>query len=124
RCAAVPRRARRRGRRAHAGRLAFAALDPLHRRDGALGRDQPLRDDRDHALRLLAVTEETERADRRARIAIAAIIAVGVVLRFLVLPAKGFPSDVATFQAWASRPAPVRTGDRSMPWGPCRSCSR
>ena len=53
------------------------------------------------------MTEETERADRRARIAIAAVIAVGVVLRFLVLPAKGFPSDVATFQAWASRLAEV-----------------
>jgi len=51
------------------------------------------------------VTEapDATRADRRARLAIAGIIALGVVPRLLVLRSPGFPSDVATFQAWAER---------------------
>jgi predicted membrane-bound dolichyl-phosphate-mannose-protein mannosyltransferase len=43
------------------------------------------------------------RADRRAKVAIAGLIALGVLLRLLVLRSPGFPSDVATFQAWAER---------------------
>ncbi|HYR92954.1 MAG TPA: phospholipid carrier-dependent glycosyltransferase, partial [Methylomirabilota bacterium] len=43
------------------------------------------------------------RADRRAKLAIASVIAVGVLLRLVVLRSPGFPSDVATFQAWAER---------------------
>jgi predicted membrane-bound dolichyl-phosphate-mannose-protein mannosyltransferase len=43
------------------------------------------------------------RADRRAKVAIGVIIATGVLLRLLVLRSPGFPSDVATFQAWAER---------------------
>jgi predicted membrane-bound dolichyl-phosphate-mannose-protein mannosyltransferase len=43
------------------------------------------------------------RADRRARLAIAALILVGVLLRLVVLRSQGFTSDVSTFQAWAER---------------------
>jgi predicted membrane-bound dolichyl-phosphate-mannose-protein mannosyltransferase len=47
------------------------------------------------------------RADRRTKVAIAGVIALGVLLRLLVLRSPGFPSDVATFQAWAERLAEV-----------------
>ena len=47
------------------------------------------------------------RADRRAKVVIAGVIALGVLLRLLVLRSPGFPSDVATFQAWAERLAEV-----------------
>jgi predicted membrane-bound dolichyl-phosphate-mannose-protein mannosyltransferase len=47
------------------------------------------------------------RADRRAKLAIAGVIAVGVLLRLVVLRSPGFPSDVATFQAWAERLAEI-----------------
>lgn len=47
--------------------------------------------------------DDTARADRRARLAILGVIALGVALRLLVLRAQGFPSDVGTFQAWAER---------------------
>ncbi len=56
------------------------------------------------------MTEETSRADRRARLAIAGVVAVGVALRLLVLRSPGFPTDVATFQAWAERLAAVGPG--------------
>ncbi|MDO8506796.1 MAG: phospholipid carrier-dependent glycosyltransferase [Candidatus Limnocylindria bacterium] len=52
-------------------------------------------------------TSEREQRDRRARLAIAGIIAAGVLLRLIVLRAPGFPSDVATFQAWAERLAEI-----------------
>ena len=54
-----------------------------------------------------APTSEREQRDRRARLAIAGIIALGVLLRLIVLRAPGFPSDVATFQAWAERLADI-----------------
>jgi predicted membrane-bound dolichyl-phosphate-mannose-protein mannosyltransferase/Gpi18-like mannosyltransferase len=41
------------------------------------------------------------RDDRRAHVAIAGVIAFGVVLRLLTLRSPGFPSDVGTYQAWA-----------------------
>ena len=50
---------------------------------------------------------DAARADRRAVLAIVGIIAAGVLLRLVVLRAQGFPSDVATFQAWAERMAQV-----------------
>src|SRR5919201_5743708 len=87
--------------------MAPATVRPVHRGDRALDRDQRVRDDRDHPFRLLAVNDSEDRADRRARIAIAAIIGVGVLLRLLVLRSPGFPSDVATFQAWAERLAQI-----------------
>jgi Gpi18-like mannosyltransferase len=40
---------------------------------------------------------------RRANIAIAVLIVVGVALRLLVTRAQGFPSDVGTFMAWAEK---------------------
>ncbi|HEV8229447.1 MAG TPA: hypothetical protein VGQ86_05770, partial [Candidatus Limnocylindria bacterium] len=46
-------------------------------------------------------TDLSARDDRRAQIAIAGVIAIGVLLRLLVLRSPGFPSDVGTFQAWA-----------------------
>jgi predicted membrane-bound dolichyl-phosphate-mannose-protein mannosyltransferase len=49
------------------------------------------------------VTLDEAQADRRARLWIAGIIVVGVLLRLLVLRSPGFPSDVGTFQAWAER---------------------
>jgi Gpi18-like mannosyltransferase/predicted membrane-bound dolichyl-phosphate-mannose-protein mannosyltransferase len=52
----------------------------------------------------------TARADRRARLAVAAVIAAGVLIRLLMLRTPGFPSDVATFQAWAERLAELGPG--------------
>ncbi len=48
-----------------------------------------------------------QRADRRAKLAIGGVIALGVLLRLFVLRSPGFPSDVATFQAWAERLADI-----------------
>ena len=45
----------------------------------------------------------TEAQRRRANIAIAVIIVIGVALRLLVTRAQGFPSDVGTFMAWAEK---------------------
>jgi len=47
---------------------------------------------------------------RRANVAIAVIIIVGVALRLLVTRAPGFPSDVGTFMAWAEKLASVGAG--------------
>ena len=47
---------------------------------------------------------------RRANVAIAALIVIGVVLRLLVTRAQGFPSDVGTFMAWAEKLAAVGPG--------------
>ena len=54
--------------------------------------------------------DATARADRRARLAIAVIIAVGLALRLIVLRYPGFPSDVGTFEAWAIRVAELGPG--------------
>jgi predicted membrane-bound dolichyl-phosphate-mannose-protein mannosyltransferase/Gpi18-like mannosyltransferase len=53
------------------------------------------------------IDDDVTRADRRARLAIAGIIVAGVLVRLLVLRSPGFPSDVATFQAWAERLAQI-----------------
>lgn len=53
------------------------------------------------------MTLDTARAERRARLAIAGIIVAAVLVRLLVLRSPGFPSDVATFQAWAERLAQI-----------------
>jgi dolichyl-phosphate-mannose-protein mannosyltransferase len=47
------------------------------------------------------VTEARSRDDHRAQLAIAGLIALGVLLRLLVLRSVGFPVDVSTFGAWA-----------------------
>ena len=52
----------------------------------------------------------TDLRRRRANIAIAVIIVIGVVLRLLVTRAQGFPSDVGTFMAWAEKLAAVGPG--------------
>ncbi|MHB8631344.1 MAG: glycosyltransferase 87 family protein, partial [Candidatus Limnocylindria bacterium] len=44
-----------------------------------------------------------ERGRRRANVAIAILIVIGVALRLLVARAPGFPSDVGTFMAWAEK---------------------
>src|SRR5258706_10929932 len=88
--------------------MAALAIAVVHRGHRALGRDQPVRDDRHHAIRLVAVSEEQR--DRRAKLAIAGVIAIGVLLRLLVVRSPGFPSDVGTFQAWALRLAELGPG--------------
>ena len=55
-------------------------------------------------------TELSVREDRRARLAIAGLITVGVALRLLTLRSPGFPSDVGTFQAWAEHLVQVGPG--------------
>ena len=52
----------------------------------------------------------TEAQRRRANLAIAIIILIGVALRLLVTRAQGFPSDVGTFMAWAEKLAAVGPG--------------
>ena len=47
---------------------------------------------------------------RRANVAIAVLIVVGVALRLFVARAQGFPTDVGTFMAWAERLAAVGPG--------------
>src|SRR6266850_1052385 len=83
--------------------LASASVVALRRGRDPVGRDQRLRDDRDHAIRLLAMTETelSVRDDRRAHLTIAGLITLGVLIRLLTLRSPGFPSDVGTFQAWA-----------------------
>ncbi|HVD91177.1 MAG TPA: hypothetical protein VNC21_02800, partial [Vicinamibacterales bacterium] len=51
-----------------------------------------------------------ERSDRRAHLAIAGLITLGVALRLLALRSPGFPSDVGTFQAWAEHMVQVGPG--------------
>src|SRR5919204_4022597 len=82
----------------------------LRGRDRAVASHQPLRDDRDHEVRLLAVSEDAARAERRARLAVAGVIALGVLLRLAVVRAQGFPTDVGTFEAWAERLASLGPG--------------
>ncbi len=54
--------------------------------------------------------ERSVRDDRRAHLAIAGLIAVGVAVRLLALRSPGFPSDVGTFQAWAEHMVQVGPG--------------
>jgi predicted membrane-bound dolichyl-phosphate-mannose-protein mannosyltransferase len=56
------------------------------------------------------VNADLARDDRRARLAVTAVIAVGVIARLLVVRAQGFPTDVGTFQAWAERLAEIGPG--------------
>jgi predicted membrane-bound dolichyl-phosphate-mannose-protein mannosyltransferase len=56
------------------------------------------------------VNDDLSRDERRARLAVAGVIAVGVVVRLLAVRAQGFPTDVGTFQAWAERLAQVGPG--------------
>lgn len=53
---------------------------------------------------------DNDRQRRRANVAIAALIVIGVVLRLVVTRAQGFPSDVGTFMAWAEKLAAVSPG--------------
>ncbi|HEY6958506.1 MAG TPA: phospholipid carrier-dependent glycosyltransferase [Candidatus Limnocylindria bacterium] len=59
---------------------------------------------------MTVATEDIGRADRRARLAIAGIVVLGVALRLVVIRAQGFPSDVSTFEAWAERLAQIGPG--------------
>ncbi|MEA2661530.1 MAG: dolichyl-phosphate-mannose-protein mannosyltransferase, partial [Chloroflexota bacterium] len=52
----------------------------------------------------------SERARRRANVAIAVLVVIGVALRLLVARSPGFPSDVGTFMAWAEKLAAVGPG--------------
>ena len=52
----------------------------------------------------------TDAQRRRANIAIAIIVVIGVALRLLATRAQGFPSDVGTFMAWAGKLAAVGPG--------------
>src|SRR5437762_12702738 len=56
------------------------------------------------------MTENQDRRDRRARLLVAGVIALGVVIRLFAVRAEGFPTDVGTFQAWAERLAQIGPG--------------
>jgi predicted membrane-bound dolichyl-phosphate-mannose-protein mannosyltransferase len=56
------------------------------------------------------VTDDLGRGERRARLVVAGVIAVGVIVRLLAVRAQGFPTDVGTFQAWAERLAQIGPG--------------
>ena len=56
------------------------------------------------------MTDDAGRAERRARLLLAGVIALGVLLRLAVARAQGFPTDVGTFEAWAERLASVGPG--------------
>ena len=56
------------------------------------------------------MNDDTGRGERRARLLVAGVIAVGVLVRLLAVRAQGFPTDVGTFQAWAERLAQVGPG--------------
>ena len=51
-----------------------------------------------------------EQADRRAHLAIAGLITLGVAIRLLTLRSPGFVTDVGTFQAWAEHMVQVGPG--------------
>jgi len=55
-------------------------------------------------------TDPGVRDDRRAHLATAGLITLGVALRLLTLRSPGFPSDVGTFQAWAEHLVQVGPG--------------
>jgi dolichyl-phosphate-mannose-protein mannosyltransferase len=56
------------------------------------------------------VIDEQGRGERRARLMVAGVIAVGVIVRLLAVRAQGFSTDVGTFQAWAERLAQIGPG--------------
>jgi predicted membrane-bound dolichyl-phosphate-mannose-protein mannosyltransferase/Gpi18-like mannosyltransferase len=56
------------------------------------------------------VNDDPGRGERRARLIVAGVIAVGVIVRLLAVRAQGFPTDVGTFQAWAERLAQIGPG--------------
>ncbi|HYV22332.1 MAG TPA: phospholipid carrier-dependent glycosyltransferase [Candidatus Bathyarchaeia archaeon] len=56
------------------------------------------------------MNEDPRRGERRAQLAVAAAITIGVVIRLLAVRAQGFPTDVGTFQAWAERLAEIGPG--------------
>ena len=56
------------------------------------------------------MNDEAGRGVRRAQLAVAAVIALGVVIRLLAVRAQGFPTDVGTFEAWAERLAQIGPG--------------
>ncbi|HVD51334.1 MAG TPA: phospholipid carrier-dependent glycosyltransferase [Candidatus Udaeobacter sp.] len=56
------------------------------------------------------MNDERGRDDRRTRLVVAGVIALGVVVRLLAVRAQGFPTDVGTFQAWAERLAQIGPG--------------
>src|SRR5438132_14159879 len=86
------------------------AQHSLARGHRPLVRGEHLRDHRDHEVRLLAMTEDIGRAERRAKLLVAGAIALGVVLRLAGVCAHGCPSDVGTYQACAERLASVARG--------------
>ncbi len=53
---------------------------------------------------------DAARHERRARLLVAGVIAIGVVARLLAVRAQGFTTDVGTFQAWAERLAQIGPG--------------
>src|SRR5213079_1872904 len=108
--AAVPHRARARPRRPVPRDLAAPADDHLYPRDRSFARCKHLCNDRDHALRVLAMNDDQGRGERRAQLVVAGAIALGVVIRLLAVRAQGFPTDVGTFEAWAERLAAVGPG--------------
>ncbi|HEY7623816.1 MAG TPA: phospholipid carrier-dependent glycosyltransferase [Candidatus Limnocylindria bacterium] len=56
------------------------------------------------------MTQDSERAARRARLLIVGAIALGVLIRLAAVRALGFPTDVGTVQAWAERLAQIGPG--------------
>jgi len=56
------------------------------------------------------MSDDLERGERRARLVVAGVIALGVIVRLLAVRAQGFPTDVGTFQAWAERLAQIGPG--------------
>jgi len=56
------------------------------------------------------MSDDLGRGERRARLLIAGVVALGVIVRLLVVRAQGFPTDVGTFQAWAERLAQIGPG--------------
>ena len=56
------------------------------------------------------MSDDAARRERRARLAVAGLIALGVLLRLAVVRSQGFPTDVDTFLAWAERLASIGPG--------------
>ncbi|TME31435.1 MAG: DUF2029 domain-containing protein [Chloroflexi bacterium] len=56
------------------------------------------------------MNDELGRGERRARLVVAGVIALGVIVRLLAVRAQGFPTDVGTFEAWAERLAQIGPG--------------
>ncbi|MDP9275232.1 MAG: glycosyltransferase 87 family protein, partial [Chloroflexota bacterium] len=56
------------------------------------------------------MTEDLRRGERRGRLVVAGVIAIGVIVRLLAVRPQGFPTDVGTFQAWAERLAQIGPG--------------